>query len=434
MTTVGGDVDGDGYLVRVDGGTALRVSQGTTTLGDLEPGPHELTISDVADNCVVDGENPMAFTVARDQITQAALEVTCTAYRGSMRVEVETTGWDVDVGGYTLLVDGVEASPLDPTSTLTVPGVEPGEHAVTLGDVAPNCAVVIPRTRTVSVDSLQEAGVAFRVYCAAATGPSAEQIFLSAGVAGLVRVRSDGSDATYLPVTPRVADYPAWSPDRTRVIVSLYDMPRDEFGGTLWSVSPGGSDLDEIGAPMGAEDPNWSPDGSQLVYRARLPEVGLHVIRVDGSGDLRITTGEEDWMPAWSPDGTRIAFVRLDDPVHQLYTVRPDGSELTPVPIGDVRNAVLGPSWSPDGSRLAFSGYRDGEVGLWVVNDDGTGLTRLTPLDLEVYPEVTWSPTGDRLAMVGKRGDDVGLWTVRSDGSALTFRLSITAGTPAWGR
>jgi hypothetical protein len=186
----------------------------------------------------VDGDNPRPFTIARDQTTQATLLVTCAAYRGSVRVEVETTGWDVDGDGYALLVDGVQSSPLDPTSTVTVPGVEPGEHAVTLGDVAPNCAVVIPRVRTVAVDSLHETGVAFRVYCAAASGPSAEQILLSSGIAGMLRVRSDGTEGEYLSLAPRVADYPNWSPDRSRLLVVLYNLPRDEFGGRSGACPP----------------------------------------------------------------------------------------------------------------------------------------------------------------------------------------------------
>lgn len=433
VSTTGADVDSDGYLVSVDGGVAVRVGEGTTTLPDLEPGAHQLAVSDVAGNCVLGGGNPRPITITPDQMTQATLEVACTAYRGSLRVEVESTGWDVDGDGYTLLVDGVESDQRTPTSALTVPGVEPGVHAVTLGGVAPNCAVVIPRVRTVEVDSLQEAALAFRVFCAAAFGPTAEQIILSSGVAGLFRVRSDGSEGEYLSIAPRVADYPTWSPDRTRLAVSLYDMPRDEFAATLWSVSPDGADPAEVGAPTGAEDPSWSPDGSQLVFRARLPDVGLHLIGADGSGDLRITTGEEDWMPAWSPDGTRIVFARMDDPISPLYTVRPDGSELTPLPTADVVGPYA-PSWAPDGTRIAFNGYRDGERGIWVVNDDGTGLTRLTPLDLEVYEAASWSPTGDRLAMVGKRGDDVGLWTIRSDGSELTFRVATIAGRPSWAR
>jgi len=433
VTTAGGDVDPDGYLVSVDGDTPQRVTDGTITVGNLEPGSYEVIVTDIADNCELAGDNPLAVTVARDETTQATLAVTCAAYRGSLAVQVETTGWDVDGDGYKLLVDGVESAPLDPTASESVP-VEPGEHSVALADVAPNCAVVIPRMRTVEVATLVEVSLAFRIYCAAASGPTAEQILLGGGSSGMLRVNADGTGAESLFFDPQVADYAAWSPDRNRVLVTLYDLPRDEFGGTLWTMAPDGSALDEVNAPAGVETSSWSPDGSQLVYRSRLPDVGLHVMNADGSNDVRITTGGEDWAPAWSPDGTRIIFSRVDELVN-LYTVRPDGTELTPFPVAGISNVILTPRWSPDGTRIAFTAFRDGETGVWVVQDDGTGLERLTPLDLEVNPgEVAWSPTGDRLATTGGRGDDQGLWTVNSDGSDLTFRVGTLSNHVAWAK
>ena len=57
--------------------------------------------------------------------------------------------------------------------------------------------------------------------------------------------------------------------------------------------------------------------------------------------------------------------------------VRPDGSDLTPVPTADV-GSNLAPSWSPDGTRISFGGFRDHQMGLWVMNDDGSEPHKIT--------------------------------------------------------
>ena len=100
-----------------------------------------------------------------------------------------------------------------------------------------------------------------------------------------------------------------------------------------------------------------------------------------------------DWVrPAWSPDCTRIAYVKNGT----VWTAKIDGSDQKMLAVGSF------PSWSPDGKRLAFARFTDrvalGEhvAHLHVINADGTGETQVTDgLSQDVSPK--WSPDGRQL-------------------------------------
>jgi len=117
-------------------------------------------------------------------------------------------------------------------------------------------------------------------------------------------------------------------------------------------------------------------------------------------------------MPTWSPDGRVIAFVRFhtrpqrrfDDSGfdHHIWTVGADGTGERRLSDGPVHD--LEPAYSPDGTRIAFTRYVDGEiirkgrsghsaVRLCVMNADGTGVQVLTE-EPAGYASPTWSPDG----------------------------------------
>ena len=153
-------------------------------------------------------------------------------------------------------------------------------------------------------------------------------------------------------------------------------------------------------------DPAWSPDGTRIAFTSRREgQRAIYVMNENGSDVKRLTPLTwASFLPAWSPDGTRIAFVSSRDVVvPDLYVMNADGTgerRLTDHPAADTD-----PAWSPDGTRIAFSSERDGKAEIYVMNADGSGVTRLTTA-VEANEHPAWSPDGTRLAFSGTQCDE----------------------------
>ena len=166
--------------------------------------------------------------------------------------------------------------------------------------------------------------------------------------------------------------------------------------------------------------PSWAPDGRRLVIPDYLDE-GYSALVIEGVGSstkVGLTSGRFfDEMPAWSPDGTRIAFARLQAGTMTLRVIRPGHRGVKRL----TRAAAGNPSWSPDGRRLVFESNR----GIAVINADGSELRYLTRSKRDGEP--AWSPDGRTIAFV--RSNDI--WLMRPDGSKQ--RLFVKNGSqPAW--
>ena len=118
--------------------------------------------------------------------------------------------------------------------------------------------------------------------------------------------------------------------------------------------------------------------------------------------------------PAFSPDGSRIAFVSQRDGNAEIYVMNADGSGSTRVtndPLTDGR-----PAFTPDGQVIVFHSSRTaGKQQIWAVNVDGTGLTQLTRDSVNASPTV--SPDGQTIAYVSTRNKDGDIWLMGRDGS-----------------
>lgn len=171
----------------------------------------------------------------------------------------------------------------------------------------------------------------------------------------IVVSRADGSEARVVPL-PADADVGSPSPSRDGKMVALSFAPGYDAPSDLWTVAVDGRGLTRLTSTGNVVNVAWSPDGERIAFtdQAQLSdgtynESGddLYVVRADGTDLHRIAgTVSGYYPPAWSPDGTRIAFEDIKNRV-SIVDVK-DGMLTVVAPHGEA------PVWSPDGRRLAF--------------------------------------------------------------------------------
>jgi len=228
--------------------------------------------------------------------------------------------------------------------------------------------------------------------------------------------------------------------------------------------APASGSLDYGGEPIGlgrgyleGGRPTYSPDGREIafaketpkgsriwitdVYRRNLREFKTDThpdpVFKDGSWRGRVDEG----APAWSPDGSRIAFVSNASGSSDIWVVRQDGSN--PTQLTSDLAIVSSPNWSPDSSQLVFAASRSGSRSrdIWLVSADGTSQRKLTNLTgYEDSP--AFSPDGTRLVFMStadparRSALALNLMIINVDGTGL---CQLTTGNfrdyqPSWSR
>lgn len=195
--------------------------------------------------------------------------------------------------------------------------------------------------------------------------------------------------------------------------------------GVIWTVQSDGHALHELsGTPafVVAYAPAFSPDGTTIAFEGypKAGEVGgganydVYTMRADGTNIQNLTTSSSDVAsrssqnaPQWSPDGTRLLYSGEDG----LHVMDADGSD--PIKVADAYSGV----WSPDGSRIAFPGM---DNNLYTVAADGTGLTQLTQAPNKGGDEFpSWSRDGSQIAFVRVMEKEFALYSVGVDGTGV---------------
>jgi len=262
------------------------------------------------------------------------------------------------------------------------------------------------------VAALQSATVAGGTPAAVTSSPKSKVALIGVAVlaivaivVGLVAIAGRGPSET-LPQTRRqltltgTADLPALSPDGQWIAFVSEGrdlMVQEVSGGRAISVGP---EAELIGAPQ------WSPDGSQLLFTATDATGALGLYTVPRLGGVPRRVGEHGFPIAYDyhPGGNRIAVVDVaGDEKHWIRIVdRATGAVSDRVTVGSEFDLVFSVAWSPDGRWIAFQGYQEIRNILGVASVDGSAVKHVAQgvMRGDYAAFVQWGPRGDALYVV----------------------------------
>ncbi|MCY4658454.1 MAG: hypothetical protein OXF93_01390 [Acidobacteria bacterium] len=201
--------------------------------------------------------------------------------------------------------------------------------------------------------------------------------------------------------------FPAVSPDGRRLVVSERTgrgRPDDRTSLAVWNTD-GGEPSRIFRGDGSVMSPQWSPDGEWIVFGmgnyflARTRPGRVMLVRADGSEAHAVTRGPGNaGFPSFSPDGTEV--------VYRFWTDTAAGLRIVTLADGAVRTLTTGydnfPGWSPRGDRIVFSRLADGDFDIFTIRPDGTDLRRLTTAPgNDSHP--AWSADGDHILFSSSR-------------------------------
>ena len=235
------------------------------------------------------------------------------------------------------------------------------------------------------------------------------------------------------------AEDPAWSPDCSRLVYTE--------DGSLWTASNDGTDARKLVNRDGAYlyAPVWSPDGTRIAYsRGQNDENGnwvshIWTVNVDGSHNNQRTEGDViDQWATWSPDGKWLAFERetgsgRDDDGYRLdsdrHVVVMTSFGNKPKVLNEGGRWEQSPAWSPDGTQLAYQ-----TNGFLVVADTDGSNERRVHAGVFFAGGLSWSPDGTRVAFTRGDGTQSFIVTADIDGTdeEVVYDESLRTLAPRW--
>ncbi len=358
---------------------------------------------------------------------------------GTVEVTTVSTGEDVDSDGYLVHVEGASAPlTIGANATETVSGVPAGDVQVRLTAVRGNCRNQNDDLRTIRVAAGETFRLRFDVSCV--RSPLLGRIVFTSSRGGnfdIYSSRPDGSDRVRLTDTPDFQEFsPSSSPDGSRVVYYGRDgnLSDDFFQYDVYVMNADGTGQTRLtDSSTQDEQPVWSPDGTRIAFvRGFYPDIWI--MNADGSRQVNLTNTPEssEYALWWSADGIRI-FYSADEA--ERHVMNADGSGQTL--LADEDPDVAPGNVSPDGTRIAFSAFESGSNKVFVMNADGTGRVRLTDMAGD-ESDPSWSPDGTRLAFASDAVGRNDVFVINADGTGVVNITNDAAaveltGPRAWG-
>lgn len=245
-------------------------------------------------------------------------------------------------------------------------------------------------------------------------------------------------------VAPQVEPYQPPPPDKIEKAQARVTLPGQVLvakEGNIWLLTQ--DNFKQISSGGRSRQPAWSPDGRRIAFvRVQDNSSDVWVMNADGSGAKALTPFRSSnlkashwaFQPAWSPDGAQIAYVSEEATFDlAVWVMNADGSGRRQVAALDAYTGGLDtPSWSPDGSRLAFTAYRNGSPQIWVLTLRTGAWTQLSKNPGGAY-DAAWSLAGTHIAYVGRDAGRNDVWVMAEDGSSpVKVSTSGLCRSPAW--
>jgi Tol biopolymer transport system component len=258
------------------------------------------------------------------------------------------------------------------------------------------------------------------------------------GVPQIYLIDADGSEVARITDLGGGACQPDWSPDGTKLVFispcreNLQVYPNS----SLQVINADGTGLSTLNTPIGSFDPDWSPDGETLLFALAADTNRVEINRYDLESETveaLTANGKLNYQPSWSNDGESLVFVSTLNGGLRLYIMDNELGAESQLFTRSGQKDNTHPSWSPNGRLVVFSQKESGIVpNIFVVSLDMLGVpssdyreSRLTSGQIVPEQEPDFSPDGLWVAFESwPDGENHDIYVIAAGGGTQQIRLT----------